>query len=40
MGSKGFSMHSLRSPIYGETLDHYTLAVYPYISSDGGTLLG
>jgi hypothetical protein len=28
MGSKGFAMHSPRSPIYGETLAHCTRPVY------------
>jgi hypothetical protein len=29
MGSKGFAMQIPQSPIYGETLDHYTRVVYP-----------
>jgi hypothetical protein len=29
IGSKGFAMHSPRSPIYSETLARYTHAVYP-----------
>jgi hypothetical protein len=29
MGNKGLSMHSSRSPIYGETLARCTCAVYP-----------
>jgi hypothetical protein len=27
--AKGFAKHSTRSPIYGETIAHYTHAIYP-----------
>jgi hypothetical protein len=35
MGSKGFSIHSPQSPIYGETLARCTRVVYPYKGGGG-----